>query len=122
MKSFSFELKGLQETHLYPLFRRLRLDAVEVQLEVFNLLLAGVRGDDSSLLRPLYCTALYCIVCIVLYLPRPRHPAAELDMVLLLHDKHALRHAVAEALGRVLDKFDIDVAPTSTIRLLNTVS
>ena len=36
-----------------------------------------------------------------------RHPAAELDMVLLLHDKHALRHAVAEALGRVLDKIDI---------------
>ena len=38
-----------------------------------------------------------------------RHPAAELEVVLLLHDKHALRHAVAEALGRVLDKFDIDV-------------
>ena len=44
------------------------------------------------------------------------HPAAELEVVLLLHNEHALRHAVAEALGTVLDKFDIDVAPTSTIK------
>ena len=46
-----------------------------------------------------------------------RHPAAELEVVLLLHDKHALRHAVAEALGTVLNKFDIAIVHLAHLRI-----
>ena len=46
-----------------------------------------------------------------------RHPAAELEVVLLLHDKHALRLAVAEALGTVLNKFDIAIVHLAHLRI-----
>ena len=37
------------KSHLYPLFRSLLLDSVEVQLEILNFLASKVRGDKAML-------------------------------------------------------------------------
>ena len=69
------------KSNLYSLFRRLLLDSVEVQLEIFNLLTSKVRGDQSVL-------ALYV------------HLTAQLEVILLLGDEGVVHQAEVEPLVR----------------------